>query len=149
MRFTQGVSGNPKGRPTGTTKNSKKKNINHTEYNTALTKLLEALKKGESWACEIFFENLAPKLEQEVLQLEVDQCHTDRIEALIIAVIKTLSSLKTISFSDSCKLLDTLSRLKFIDGIFKQQDYLRQLLTDEQYKTLRTWLAESEVQKLN
>ena len=149
MKFVKGQSGNLKGRPIGIVKNVSKKSISNREYNTALTKLFEALKKGETWACEIFFKNLAPKLEQETLPFEVDQDNPDRMEAITLGVLKVLSQFKAISFNEACNLLTTINHLKFVDGIFKQQDYLQRLLTEEQYKTLRLWLAEAEVRKLN
>jgi len=129
MKFVKGQSGNPKGRPIGIVKNVDKKSITNGDYNTALAKLLESLKKGETWACEIFFKNLAPKLEQEILSFEVDQDSSNRIEAITLAVLKVFSQFKAISFNEACNLLTTINHLKFVDGIFKQQDHLQRLLT--------------------
>jgi hypothetical protein len=152
MKFVKGKSGNLKGRPKsayngGTDSITELKKFVSKNSKRAFKILWKAVEAKESWALQIFFQELVPKL--ETLPLEIDQDNPDKIEATIAGILKAFAKLETITVDEACKLLGTLNHLKFIEGLLKQRESLQDLLTEEQYRTFKLWVKEAEMRKIN
>lgn len=144
MKFSKGQSGNPKGRPIGGVKKIDKIIIGSKEYNVVLAKLFEAINKQEAWSYEIFFKNLSPRIEQEMLMLEIEQGNPDKIEAITQGLLEAFSQLKAISFNEGCNLLSTLNYLRLKDGISKEQSCVKCFLNEKQCETLELCFRKTE-----
>lgn len=141
MAYINGQTGNPRGRPRNV-------NTNYTNVDTELKKqaakkskkafdfLWKAIEAREPWAFQLYFQELVPKA--DILPLEIDQDHPNKIDAVIAGLLKSIDTLEYVTLQEVCELLNALgnvvnafSNLKLSEGAIAEELYGSQILKAE------------------
>lgn len=160
-QFKKGTSGNSNGRPKSVINNHKRNFIEIQKLVAdnalgVLKQLMEKVEAGESWAIQLFLQEILAIGNEERLSFKVDHSHPHKIEAVTEALLQTISTIREVTINDVCKLVTALSKLitaltslKIAEVTLESKESIANLLTEEQYKTFKLWLADAEKRKFS
>lgn len=72
MKYQKGESGNPKGRPRGTSEAAKLRRAIHDDVPDIITAMVEAAKSGDTSAAKLLLDRAVPPLKQEAQAAPID-----------------------------------------------------------------------------
>ncbi|MDD5035949.1 MAG: DUF5681 domain-containing protein [Methylococcaceae bacterium] len=127
MAFQKGISGNPKGRPPGTTLASRLRKMMTTELDDILEAMAEKAKSGDTAAASLLLSRVVPVIKpiQEPIKIDLaGESLTDKAASILNAV-----STGTLSAMDGKALLDSLgavAKIIEIDDLIKRVQALEE-----------------------
>lgn len=126
MAFTKGKSGNPHGRPKGTTKIEKLRALIEPEAPALFKVAIAAAKKGDATMMRLLLERVCPPLKADsaAVQVDIDLSGTPVDQAREILQAATAGKL---SIDDASRLLQGIAAQCRIQEITDLDDRLRQL----------------------
>jgi hypothetical protein len=151
MAYKKGQTGNPRGRPRkvywdATNVETELANATAKEGKVALSLLIQAMEAKESWAFQVFFGELMPKIDlTDKLPLEIDQTNPNKIEAILTGLLNAIGTIEYVTIDEACKLINALSALKHSEMRKSVDD----ILTEELHKAQLLWSITPEQKEAN